>query len=467
MIPERIELTPQQRAAALAPGNVRLRAGAGSGKTEVLAHRFVALLAGDIALEPLSPEQIAAITFTEKATYDMRMRIAQVLETRIRTAGNDALRDRLSRARRLLPLARISTIHGLCSRILRENPLEARLDPNFDVLDEFESQTFLQESCGELLVAAVRSGDPAARHLVASCTLRGVGRRKGAIEIITELVTAFDRLGRPPQWIVESAARTASDVPRRFDIAACAQSLCSKVDELAARTDLTAAAQTGVVQLRARWHALRSAINRIDERSEGDVLVVLDELAELLPNANSRHKELVLAIRRRRNKTDPPGLIDLLEHAHGAHRAVPRICALANLLSHIVVELRELKRARGVVTFDDLLLLTRDTLARRPPVLARYRGSIRALLVDEYQDTDPIQHAVVVALTEPREGLPTPALFVVGDEKQSIYRFRGADVRVFRAALAPAPVELPLSESRRSTPTILNFVNALAAHVMQ
>jgi ATP-dependent helicase/nuclease subunit A len=468
MSTEQIELTPQQQAAVLAPGNVRVRAGAGSGKTEVLAHRFIALLAGDIAgAEPLSPEQIAAITFTEKATYDMRMRIAQVLESRIRGARDDALRERLSRARRLLPLARISTIHGFCSRILRENPLEARLDPGFDVLDEFDGQTFLEETCEEFLVVAVRRGDSAARHLVASCTLRGAGRGKGAMEIVMDLVRDFDRLGRPPEWLIESAARTGADVGKRFDIAACARALCTQVDELAARNDLTAAAQTAVDQLRARWRALRKAIDQIDERSDSDDFDALDELEQLLPNAASRQKEWVLAIRRRKRRTDAPGLIDLLEQAYGARRAVPRIRDAANLIAQIVVEVRTRKRAQGVVTFDDLLIVTRDTLAQSPQVLARYRNSIGALLVDEYQDTDPVQHAIVVALTQPRDGLPTPALFVVGDEKQSIYRFRGADVRVFRAPLTPAPVELPLSESRRSTPAILNFVNSLAGHVMR
>ncbi|MGH7864535.1 MAG: UvrD-helicase domain-containing protein, partial [Candidatus Binataceae bacterium] len=156
---EPTELTEQQRAAVLAPGNVRVRAGAGSGKTEVLAHRFIALLAGDIeGAEPLSPEQIAAITFTDKATHDMRTRIAQVLGTRLAGARDESLRERLARAQRVLALARISTFHGFCTRILRENPLEAGLDPGFEVLDEFDSQTFLEETCEEFLVRAVRNG---------------------------------------------------------------------------------------------------------------------------------------------------------------------------------------------------------------------------------------------------------------------------------------------------------------------
>ncbi|MGH7865155.1 MAG: UvrD-helicase domain-containing protein, partial [Candidatus Binataceae bacterium] len=280
-------------------------------------------------------------------------------------------------------------------------------------------------------------------------------------------MTAFDRLARPSQWITESAERTAADVSARFDIHACAQSLCSKVDELVARTNLTTAAQAVVDKLRSRWSTLRESVERINHRSDPAELNVFEEIEDLLPRAEGVQKALVQAIRRARKASDDWGLIDLFAQAYGAHRAVPRIRDAANLLAHIIGEVKLRKRARGVVTFDDLLILTRDTLARGPQVLARYRSAIRSLLVDEYQDTDPIQHAIVVSLTEPRHGLPTPALFVVGDEKQSIYRFRGADVRVFRTALTPAPVELTLTESRRSTPTILNFANALAAQVMR
>src|SRR5271170_7189310 len=111
-----VELSAEQLRAILAPGNLFVRAGAGSGKTEVLARRFVALVAGDIednraaapvGQEPIMPEQIAAVTFSEKAAYDMRQRIAAVLAERIAQAPDEAKRVRLLRAQRSLPLARI------------------------------------------------------------------------------------------------------------------------------------------------------------------------------------------------------------------------------------------------------------------------------------------------------------------------------------------------------------------------
>src|SRR4029077_4075798 len=150
------------------------RAGAGSGKTEVLAQRFVALLAGDIAgREPLAPEQIAEITFTEKATDDMRRRIAEFLDDRIAREGDAARRSALVRARLTLGLARISTIHAFCARMLREYPIEAGVDQGFEVLDEYQSMTFLESACREMIADAVRRHEAGATRLVSARGLYG------------------------------------------------------------------------------------------------------------------------------------------------------------------------------------------------------------------------------------------------------------------------------------------------------
>src|SRR5271170_2827928 len=125
------------------------------------------------------------------------------------------------------------------------------------------------------------------------------------------------------------------------------------------------------------------------------------------------------------------------------------------------------KRRERAVTFDDLLIMVRDLLRDQPGVADRYRNELRAILVDEYQDTNAVQDEIIALLTEPRPGAAPPAeLFIVGDEKQSIYRFRGADVRVFRRVRSSTPATLPLAENRRSTPNILNFVNGLSASAM-
>jgi hypothetical protein len=124
--------------------------------------------------------------------------------------GGVVRRAALIRARRTLGLARISTIHAFCARLLREYPIEAGVDPGFEVLDEYQSVTFLQGQCRELLADAVRRQDPGAIRLVGARGLYGFAHRNGAIEIVLQAIGEAARLGRRPEWIREIAGDTAA-----------------------------------------------------------------------------------------------------------------------------------------------------------------------------------------------------------------------------------------------------------------
>jgi ATP-dependent exoDNAse (exonuclease V) beta subunit len=468
----RIELSVEQRAAILTPGNVIVRAGAGSGKTEVLARRFVALVAGDIeGRAPLMPEWIAAMTFTEKATIDMRARIAAVIDERLAENNREDLQAHLVRAKRTLGLARISTIHAFCTRILRENPLEAGLDPDFEVIDEYESQTFLTRVCEQGLVDAVRGDDPGAIRLASARGLRPLGFREGAVDIAVRLIREARRLGRPPGWINETAHRTAAQIAtNRGDVARLAGQLCAYVDQLPAPKELRGQTADQVAGLRAKWPRLRGSLLAFDADSGPEIIELLRDLDKLIPDARAAAvKEMVKAIRELLCRSSGAfGLDGELIRAWGAQRSIRPTLEVAALIDRITVALDDARRRDRVATFDDLLELTLRMLDDASSgVVDRYRTDLHALLVDEYQDTDPLQNAIVSRLTDPRGADPGPELFIVGDEKQSIYRFRGADVAVFNRQRDPAPRALPLHENRRSTPNILNFVNALAAHVMR
>ncbi len=456
----RLELTGEQRDAVYAAGNVLVRAGAGSGKTEVLAQRFVALLAGDIAgREPLMPERIAAITFTEKATADMRRRIAEVLDDRIAREGDVERRAALNRARRTLGLARISTIHAFCARMLREYPIEAGVDPGFEVLDEYQSMTFLEGQCRDSLADAVRGEKPGAIRLVGARGLYGFTHQMGAIEVLLEVIGEAARLGRSQDWIRASAETTAAKL-RTFGAAipALRAQLIELVGELLAIRSIGGNAKQDLDALRANWPSLRRTIEKFSADSEPSDLDGLFALQAELP-----HK---------RNQTIKGALVEIdevienLRRSYGAYRAAPATLEIAALAADIAAELEWRKRDERVVTFDDLLILANRLLRGHPEVALRYRRTLGALLVDEYQDTDPIQDGVVRLLTE--HGAPAPELFVVGDEKQSIYRFRGADVTVFNRPREPlAILPRPLRENRRSLPAIVDFVNAVSAHSMR
>ena len=455
-----VELTSEQRDAVYAAGNVQVRAGAGSGKTEVLAQRFVALLAGDIAgREPLAPERIAAITFAEKATADMRRRIAEVLDDRIARESDAARRAALVRARRTLGLARISTIHAFCARTLREYPIEAGVDPGFEVLDEYQSMTFLESACRELIADAVRRQDPGAMRLVGARGLYGFKHQNGAIGVVLQVVGEAARLGRSSDWIRETARKTSATLRACGDaIPALRAQLVELVGELIAMRDVGGKAGQKLDELRREWPRLRPAIEAFSADSEPSALEVLSALENELPDKrNQTIKGMLVEI----DET-----IENLRNAYGAYRAVPATLEIAELVAGIAAELERRKRDERAVTFDDLLILTRNLLQGHPEVATRYRRALGALLVDESQDTDTIQDGVVRLLTE--HGAPAPELFVVGDEKQSIYRFRGADVTVFNRSREPlAILARPLQENRRSLPAIVDFVNAVSAQSMK
>ncbi|MBV8774954.1 MAG: UvrD-helicase domain-containing protein [Deltaproteobacteria bacterium] len=468
-----IVLSAEQRAAILTPGNVLVRAGAGSGKTEVLARRFVALIAGEIEGRPaIPPAQIAAITFTEKAAYDMRARIAAVLEQCIQAQSDSEHRAHLLAARAQLPVARISTIHAFCSRILRENAVEAALDPDFQVLDEYESRTFLERICTQFLIDKVRGLDPGACYLAMARHLDSATPREGAVSIAMRILDEVARLGRTPQWLCDATR----DAAVRFQGEASGVELLGRelsrlLDQLLSVRGLSDAAEQTIARLRIRHREFRDRILAINAQVEPEAVGFLREFCEYLPQARGRLHGCVASIKKIVLRgAGRFGLDGELISLYGACRAFPRALEIGALIRELALRFQQAKADERLLTFDDLLVCTRELFERNAAARLRYKGVLRALLVDEFQDTDPIQHEIVARLVEPEAGGHPPELFVVGDEKQSIYRFRGADVAGFsrlKQRLGPLPMRvLPLLGNRRSSANIVAFVNGLGAALM-
>jgi ATP-dependent helicase/nuclease subunit A len=453
------KLTDEQRAAVFAPGHVIVRASAGSGKTEVLAQRFVALLAGDIeGRASVAPEAIAAITYTEKATADMRRRIAEVIDTRVGCETEGTLRTRLIAARRKLGLARLSTIHAFCGRILREHPLEAGLAPGFEILDDLETATFVEDRCRAFIVDRVRRGDPAARRLVRERGLAGASRAEGAVPTAVRLVRELGRLGHSPEWLIEKGDASAALLGARgAQIAKDITRLIDLVDDLVKMRGIDGAAGGKLQELSIAWPELRRAIRRLRPDSTFDEFAAVDLLMKTIPDARRQDlKPVVGALR---------AAAEAIREAYGAACVAPLTRETVALIADLARYLEDRRRENNVATFDDLLVRCRNLLEEHGEIAAAYRRELSALLVDEYQDTDPIQDQIVRLLVEGDP--PRPELFIVGDEKQSIYRFRGADVRTFNNPRKPAPAERPLRQNRRSLRPILEFVNQIAAHMMR
>jgi ATP-dependent helicase/nuclease subunit A len=469
-----MQFTDEQHAAiTIQDRNLIVTAGAGSGKTRVLVERFMALL--DANADWTLPS-IVAITFTEKAAGEMRDRVREAIESRIQHAVADddsAALDRWIAHQADLTRARIGTIHSLCARILRNNPAEARIDPAFDMLDENEAAIVLDDAVDEALAILAAEDRPGTALLAAYGvgTARAVLRQyafRGASAAVGEGLLPYheDMIAKwRDAW--ESATRdllTAIRADRAF-VAALdfvrpgeqppGDKLSPIWETVHAHTDAllhgssadfaaSALAVSGAIKLgvgsAANWGdketlaTVKDALRTIRERLQA-------ALDSMLPPIGDRDEEALA----------------WLDGWHDAIRLAAEVYA-------------ERKTARTALDFDDLETLARDLLNDHPAVAARYADEFKHILVDEFQDTNRAQRDIVYALAGVGEPGAEGRLFVVGDPKQSIYAFRGADVTVFgsvRAELvASGGAELPLSMSFRTHHNLVEAFNALFGHIL-
>jgi ATP-dependent helicase/nuclease subunit A len=442
--------TPEQRDAIVAGGSIAVRAGAGSGKTMVLAERYVHLLRPP-AGGGEAPEvaRLLAITFTEKAAAEMRGRI-RVLVAREAGAHPDQ-RPHWTRVQRELLGAHISTIHAFCARVVREHPIETGVDPDARVLDAEETRRYLDARVEHHLLDLAGTEHPGALALLRRGRgLHGGGRSGGAVGMVVGLLESLGRLGRGGPWL-----RARSAVPP----AALAESVAAIVQQLAHAVE-EALADRSAKRLRPLaegWPAWKETLRRLPEVDpEGfpAVVPVLGRLAAAL--AVARVGDGVLRHVNGR-------LQGSLAAAVASAVAWPEARAISDLVADVDDRLRADKRRDAVLTFDDLVLIARDLVVGHRAVRAALARRFDAVLLDECQDTDPAQAELLGAITAPGG----PVLFVVGDEKQAIYGFRGADVAVFERLLRELPERATLGQNFRSVPSILAFVNAMGARLLE
>jgi len=449
------ELTSEQRRAVEVEGGAAVRAGAGSGKTTVLAERFLHLLRprADGTPGPVAEVgQILAITFTERAAAEMRRKIRELLAHET-AAAPERLRPHWEAVRRDLLGAQISTIHAFCARVLRENPIEAGIDPEATVLDEHESRAYVERVVEDEIVGRLRAGDPAARAFVRRHRLVDP-RTGGAVGVATALLGRLATTDRDAAWLVAATARQDDETA-----AAAAEMRAAAARVAATVADACAARPKHTHRLAAAWPRWGAFLAAVGPATPLEEFLTLAELCRLL--AEARLGRAVAADLRL--EQDTGRLRGALPDAYGFVAARADAARLAALLGEVARALAARKRADAVLTFGDMIAETRALLAREPGVARRYAERFRAVLVDEFQDTDAVQAEVIRLLAT---GTPAPVVFVVGDEKQSIYRFRGADIAVFKRIREEMGRTLSLGTSFRSQPGILRFVNALAAHVL-
>jgi ATP-dependent helicase/nuclease subunit A len=410
--------TEEQRAAIEAAGaEVLAEAGAGTGKTGVIVDRYCRL----VCEQGVSPDAILAFTFTDKAAAELRQRIRAEIEHRAESGSE--------RARRLLPGlggSWVTTIHGFCNRLLSAHPVAVGIDPRFRVLDAPEAERVAVEAFEEALEAFLTDGERERENTVAAFDIAGL--RGIVLGVHAELRSRGEeepRLPEQPEPDVWGALREAA--------------------EIAAET--IAELKPGSAN-----HGLTERALALLDRAEN--IPDLGEIASLRTTSKAKpmaaYKEAIDAAVSRVAEAGEGGL---------AYRHV------AELLRLFSERFALAKARRAGIDFEDLQLLA-VRLLERTEIGAAYQDRFSHLLVDEFQDTNRLQLRLIEALRGPQTQLMT-----VGDELQSIYGFRHADLDVFRerrrAIEASATADaIPLSGNFRSRPEVIGAVNAIGERLL-
>jgi ATP-dependent helicase/nuclease subunit A len=459
--------TPQQEKAIAARNvSVALAAGAGCGKTFVLTERFLACLDPERPGGALRLDQLTAITFTERAAREMRQRIREACGKRLRDAEEKHVAHWLGTIREL-DSARIATIHSYCGTLLRSHAVEAQLDPHFQVLDAAATQTLLYELIDDQLRERLADGDEKVIELIVQY---GLSKLR---EMIGRLLGERQQI-QWEQWRLEKPSQLAARWEHFWRTCALPRGL-KKVSESAAAAEILQILSVEMPSnavMRRRCEVLRDKLPRLAEVKAEDAPAALAELREATIvqggggkgawSSDEAYKAFF------RPAVELRETIDEIrkQAAYDAAKALPAAEAALYLLD-ITRDLDKAYARRkselAALDFDDLLIHARSLLAdpEHGELRKRLATQTQMLLVDEFQDTDPLQVELVRALCDGH--VADGRLFFVGDHKQSIYRFRGADPKVFNDLRMEIPPSgrLPLTLNFRSQPAVIEFVNAL------
>jgi ATP-dependent exoDNAse (exonuclease V) beta subunit len=444
-----------------------VEAGAGSGKTSALVSRVLALVTSGRA----ELRSIAAITFTEKAGAELRDRIRRELEKRAEDGSGGEVGELCRNALEQLDGAAIGTLHAFAQRLLSEHPVEAGLPPRVEVLDEVSSKVAFERRWSmyrDRLLA-----DPALERTILLLLASGVRQ-----EALRSLAEAFD-----DNWdLVEE--RVPPEAPEPPSVHALFRSGRRALDAVCAEP-----CKDSDDKLRIRLDEISVRLNELDAFTDE-----YDLLEALAPDAVVKLPSFRVGGRGKQASYDCD-IKELQTRVREAGEVLTSVCVdvanacaerLGSAIRRFTLETALERQHAGQLEFHDLLVLARALLRHRdhgPVVRASLHQRYQRLLLDEFQDTDPIQIelAVRIAASDPRSDPAGSApwddvavapghLFVVGDPKQSIYRFRRADISTFLAAAdhfgAEAGGVVELTANFRTVQPVIAWVNTTFGTLM-
>lgn len=433
--------TPEQALAInTIKSNVSLLAGAGSGKTYVLMKRFVQILRADLSVNPTN---IVAITFTRKAADEIKGRVRQAVGECVEQAQTDLERLRWQEHLQKVESAPISTIHSLCSRILRDNPVETQLDPEFTILEDFEAQDFFKETLQQYL----------RKNIKENAALRRLVQTYGVNSFVNQVTALGDKL---------------SELVREDNLA---EPYLKAKEELPALQQKLFAAVRDVIEAREALGAKTKGRQTLTEAAG-----LLDEMQKQLlapePDCSLLDASGVVKVSGKALAAELANLKNLrqeLNHVILNAKGCDLVQDWLAVLQEFYACLSARKQENNVLFNDDLDLLAIEHLQKNEALRQKYQERYKYIMVDEFQDTNERQRQLIYLLCGNKLD-NTNNLFIVGDVKQSIYRFRHADVSVFNRVKEDiaqnAGKNLGMKTNFRSTQSIVESCNTAFCQLM-
>lgn len=432
-------MDPQLRAIETINRNLAVNAGAGTGKTKVLTERYINILENGNLPEEKEIESIVAITFTKKATEEMIERIRSLIK------DNFHKDKKWRRYYGEMEKANISTIHSFCAKLLRENPVEAEIDPLFEVLEDYTSKELLIKSIEEVLNRNLGQND----LLYGTILDFGINRIENIFDDFIALYNSIRTVGVDLKEVKDITMNNLQGLSfREEDI----QLIKSKALYLMDNSTK-----------RAKIYKFRDSENWtkfVNDNYQANELYTL--LEDLKDNIGSNKKELetieeLNTIINRVEKTKDGNYKDSYE-------------VILDTLIEIDKVFSNEKKKLGGLDYDDLQIKVLNLLDKQE-ILKRYQEKYKYIMIDEFQDTNELQKKIFYKLSTINQPLDRNNLFVVGDPKQSIYAFRGADIDVFYGVLDDMRSMseeniITLEKNYRSVNTVLNFINGIFEKLM-
>ena len=464
--------TPKQNEAITAEGDLLVSAAAGAGKTAVLTERIARLIS-----EGCPVDRLLVVTFTRAAASEMKERISarlKALSAEASETGDDAAAASLTRASAACESANISTIHSFCTNVLRRNYHEAGIDPAVRVADQLDAELFAAKAMSEVIENAFLRNEKTPDEGF-SGLLAAVGKADALEELIRSLYRFTSARPDPQSWLeravknytddFDTAAKQAADdligyiceeLQIFFDIAKRLRSEVADHPNICAALDDDMSFYMSLM-LRRDYDEWVGAIGGYSFSRLTWARGTDEAEKEGVKNYREAVKKFHTGLKKRFSHT-------LAEEAAFAKRLSRPIAALKELTDEFMQRYSAIKEEEGVIDFSDMEQLTLKVL-RNDEISREYRERFRYVFVDEYQDINPVQEAILSAVSHGNR-------FMVGDVKQSIYRFRQAEPAIFLEKYRTYTGEggrrrIDLNSNFRSRAAILDAANMLFSKLMR